>query len=437
MIHIKKIPFTDIESAGVSLYDKSDAWSLKAHAVREDWDFAVNGAMFSNGPRGKDPYYYWNTTDLIVGGILNRGGNYSDKGLAFGNPWEGVSAYWSTTANSTGKKVDFIGGAPTLLVNGKVSMDMKGVSIAFVNAETQRTAIGIDKKNLYLCTTRKTKHTLHEVAQALKDAGALWAINLDGGGSTAWYEKNGEYFTQGRNIPSAFGVRLKTKRPKIILDPGHCPETPGKASPDKTYKEAEFNMDLALRIEKLLQKYPVEVRIVDVVHPDPKKELPLLVDKINQEKGDICVSLHSNAFGAGFNTANGWEIFCYKMTGDSLKLAEAIYAESHRLGLTDRGIKDGSHLYVVRETDMPCVLIETGFHTNLQDLAKLKDPLFRDLAAEVYTTGILRYFGIPIQPPAPSEPALYRVQVGAFTQLENAKDLLERLEKAGFKGYIR
>ena len=57
MIHIKKIPFTDIESAGVSLYDKSDAWSLKAHAVQEDWDFAVNGAMFSNGPRGKDPYY--------------------------------------------------------------------------------------------------------------------------------------------------------------------------------------------------------------------------------------------------------------------------------------------------------------------------------------------------------------------------------------------
>lgn len=440
MITIRKIPFKDIQSAGVSLHDKQDDWSLKEHALSQDWDLAVNGAMFSRGAKSKDPYYYWNITDLIVKGTFNRGGNYSDQGIAFGNPWEGISAYWSNTKASTGKPVDFIGGAPTLLVAGKISMDMKGLSAAFTNARTQRTAIGIDKSHLYLATTLQDKHTCQEVALALQAKGCLWAINLDGGGSTAFYEKGKSYFTQGRNITSAFGVKLKTKRAKILLDPGHCPETPGKMSPDKTYKEADFNLDLAMRMEKILQGYPVDVVIVDVRDKDPKKELALLIEKINQEGGDLLISLHSNAHGDGtvFTSAQGWEIFCYKMAGESLKLAEKIYAESKVLKLVDRGVKDGSAFAVIRDTPMPAVLIETGFHTNREDLAKLKDSAFRDKAARAYSHGILRYLGLsPKEVSIQDETHIYRVQVGAFTKLENARALLERLENAGFKGYIR
>ena len=102
---IKKIPFSKIEKANVSLRDKDNSYSLKKHVTENDWDIAVNGALFSNGKKGVDPYYYWNLTDMIIGGVINRGGNYSDKGIAFGNQWEGISAYWSTTANSKGKPV--------------------------------------------------------------------------------------------------------------------------------------------------------------------------------------------------------------------------------------------------------------------------------------------------------------------------------------------
>lgn len=435
MITIKKIPFTDIESAGGSLQDKVSTWSLKRHVESKGWDVAVNGALFSNGSPTKDPYYYWNITDLVVGGVFNRGGNYSDKGIAFGNPWEGVSAYWSTTSNSIGKKVDFIGAAPTLLIDGKISMDMKGLTGSFATARTNRTAIGIDKSNLYICTTKGDKHNLTEVAIALQKQGCLWAINLDGGGSTAYFDKS-EYYTQGRNIPSAFGVRLKNRKPKIVLDPGHSPLVKGKQSPDGTYKEFEFNLDIANRMLKLLQKYPCEPLIVDYSHENPSVELTDLVKKINATNGDYLISLHSNAFGTDWNDAKGWEIYTYKNTGESRQLAERIHAESKVLGFVDRGIKDGSMFAVIRDTKMPAVLIETGFHTNKEDVAKLKDSAFRDKIAEAYVKGILNHLGIKFIELVNTEKVIYRVQVGAFSVKDNADRMVAKLKADGYSAFI-
>ena len=438
MITIRKIPFGDIESAGVSLQDKNAKLSLKDHAEMKGWDIAINGALFSNGNPKTDPYYYWNITDMIVGGVFNRGGNYSDKGIAFGNPWEGISAYWSTTANSKGKKVDFIGGAPTLLINGQISMDMKGLPNAFATARTNRTAVGMDKSNLYIATTKKDKHNLTELALALQKQGCLWAINLDGGGSTAFYERGKSYFTQGRNIPSAVGLKLKKKLPKIVLDPGHSELVKGKQSPDGTYKEFEFNLDIANRMKKMLSEYPCEPLIVDYSHENPSVELSELIKKINATNGDLLISLHSNAFGTGWNDAKGWEIYTYKNTGESRQLAERIHAESKSLGFVDRGIKDGSMFAVIRDTTMPAVLIETGFHTNKEDIAKLKDHAFRDKIDEAYVKGILNHLGIKFieSSPVNTEKVIYRVQVGAFSVKDNADKMVAKLKADGYNAFI-
>lgn len=444
-IEIRKIPFKDIEKCGVSLKDKDNTYSLKKHAEENDWDIAVNGAMFSNGRKGSDPYFYWNITDMVIDGVLNRGGNYSDKGIAFGNPWSGVGAYFTTTENCKGKPVDFIGGAPTLLIDGVINMDMKGLGKSFATNYTQRRAIGIDKYNLYICSTGKTKATLNQVAQALKDKGCLNAINLDGGGSGADYEKGKSYFTQGRNITSAVGLKLKSVKKKIILDAGHSPLVSGKQSPDGTYKEFEFNLDIVNRMKKTLARYPLEVVIVDFSHASATTELNTLIDKINDETADICVSIHSNAYGTDFNSANGWEAFYYDDPEypEGRQLAEKIHAKVPILGLTDRGIKPGNHLALVRETDMPCVLIETAFHTNLSDLEKLKDSTFRDLVAKTYCQGILDYFGIewvePTNVTKPDTVTIYRVieQHASFTNKAAAEKMMLQLKNEGKFVYIK
>ena len=43
----------------------------------------------------------------------------------------------------------------------------------------------------------------------------------------------------------------------------------------------------------------------------------------------------------------------------------------------------------------------------------------------------------PAEPEQPATDKLYRVQVGAFANRDNAEKMLQRLKAAGFEGYIR
>ena len=440
MIEIYKIPFSEIESCGISLKDKDNSWSLKEHATEKKWDMAINGAMFSNGRKGVDPFYYWNITDMVIDGKLNRGGNYSDKGIAIGNPFYGISAYWSLTNNCIGKPVSFIGGAPTLLVDGVIKFDMKGLESSFATAYTQRSAIGIDGSNFYFATTESDKHSLYQVAQAMKDKGCRYAINLDGGGSTAFLKGN-HYFTQGRNITSAVGLTLKKKdnpRYKVAIDGGHNILNQSNQSQDGSYIEFEHNDVVAKYLEIDLDRCGIDAEYINYDSANQNIELPGLVKKINATGANICVSIHTDAFSNP--NANGITLYSYKLQGESQALAKAIHDSIiPKLGMNDRGIRDGSHLYVVRMTTMACVLCEMGYHTNPNDLKKLKSNSFRKLEAEYIARGICKYFNveyIPEKIEATKPRYRYSVQTGSFENESNAINMKVNLAKLGIDSVI-
>jgi len=452
---IYKIPFSQIEKANVSLKDKNKTYSVLKHAQEQEWDIAINGPMF-------DTKTYQNVTDLIVKGVVNNGGNYADKGIAFGNPWVGIAAYWSTTSNSTNKPVDFIGGAPTLIINSKISLDMKGLPNSFATALTRRTAIGIDGSNIYLLVTLGTNANLNEVATEFLKQGCTYAINLDGGGSSSLVVENKVLYTQNRNVPSVFGIRLKatTTKPtaptqpiqptapastktKIIIDAGHNANTSGKRSFDGSLREYEFNLDVANRIKKYLSAYPqLEPEVLQINTANSSTELSERVAYINKSGAKVAVSIHANAFGTDWNTASGWEIYCYKMQGESLKLAQAIKSESiPYLGIKDRGIKDGSAFALVGKTNPTAVLIEHGFYTNKTEVELLKSNDFREKCAIADAKGILKYLGITWIEPKVETPIVddyyYKVQLGAFEQPTNATKLQEKLKGLGFSTIIK
>jgi len=306
---------------------------------------------------------------------------------------------------------------------------------------TSHTLIGVKDNKIYLIYVPSM--TGPQVNAYATKCGFDSAVMLDGGHISAIHSEEHKInltTVQGYAIQGLIAKTAPTVKKKIILDPGHSPLVKGKESPDGTYKEYEFNLDISNRMQKLLSQYPLNTVIVDYSHANANTELVTLIKKINGENADICVSLHSNAFGTDFNSANGWEIFTYKMQGESLRLAQAIHGEINPLGLTDRGIKDGSHLAVIRDTTMPCVLIETGFHTNKDDLAKLKDNAFRDKVADAYVKGILRYFGIePINAPVkePLTTTIYKVQAGSFVNKSSAEALIVKLKSLGIDAYIQ
>src|SRR5665647_887650 len=320
---------------------------------------------------------------------------------------------------------------------------------------TSHTLIGVKNNKIYLCCIPSMNGS--QVNQYAKQCEFEYSVMLDGGHISAINSTDIKinlstvqgYAIQGvvanfttSESSTTHQLPINQMRKKIILDAGHSPLVSGKQSPDGTYHEYEFNLDVVNRMLKLLTQYPCEALLIDYSNVNATTELVTLIKKINAEKGDICVSIHSNAYGTDFNSANGWEIFDYKLSGEGQKLAEAIHHEMPALGLTDRGIKDGSHLAMVRDTTMPCVLIETGFHTNQNDLAKLKSSSFRDLVARTYVKGILAYFNIPYikEPTIVKEPepvtevgTLYRVieQHASFTTRSGAERMLADLKNQG------
>ena len=85
------------------------------------------------------------------------------------------------------------------------------------------------------------------------------------------------------------------------------------------------------------------------------------------------------------------------------------------------------------------MLVETLFIDNVNDAKLLKNQNFIEDISQAYATGIAKALGLKKKPkPQQIETGkLYKVQVGAFKNRENAEKLLNELQKKGFNGFIK
>lgn len=184
---------------------------------------------------------------------------------------------------------------------------------------------------------------------------------------------------------------------KVVLDPGHGVETAGKRSPDGTYYEHEFNLDMAKRLKTILERHGVGVTMTRTDEHDVS--LATRVAVANKVRPDLFVSIHSNASGDGKNWTDpdGYGIYTSSAgaTAGRNRAANAILARVKAAGIKIWG--GGLHhdsLYVLKNTIDPAVLIEHGFHTNKEETVLLKTSAYRDKLAEADAKGILDYLGI-------------------------------------------
>lgn len=189
-----RIPFSQINDINVLLRPRTQIYNFGTPKA-----MVFNAAMFDMNT-GR------NVTDLVVRGKLDNGGNYSNKGFYF----EGNRVTESTTAESVGKSGDFIGGAPTLISHGVKSVDMAGLPQAFYTGVRERMSYGFDAEAFYIITTgQKYQAALSTVLAEGLYQKLTALINVDGGGSTAmWF--NGTVFSDGRPIPTALSVQLRS-----------------------------------------------------------------------------------------------------------------------------------------------------------------------------------------------------------------------------------
>ena len=192
---------------------------------------------------------------------------------------------------------------------------------------------------------------------------------------------------------------------KILLDPGHGLNTPGKRSPDGTFLEAAYNREIAKYILAELQAKGYDAQLlVSETEDIPLKERVRRVNAHCTALGKtnvILISIHVNAAGDGtrWHTATGWSCYTCKGHTQSDTLATCLY-QSARHTLKGKAIRtdyarDGDpdweeNFYILRHTHCPAVLIENFFMDNKQDLAYLLSQEGRREIIETIIDGIER-----------------------------------------------
>lgn len=308
---------------------------------------------------------------------------------------------WTTLNDTTVQ--DFIAGSPILVKDGKVSIEWGNKISTAIQGKAYRSAIGFNDIYVFLFTSDVTM-TLTGLANYMLGQGCKYAINLDGGGSchlqvgTKTYKKSTRKNASWIMIYDQFREDTKkvegSDKMKICLDYGHGKSTVGKRSPDGSLLEYEFNRDVGRRLKAILEKHGVDV--IETVTDDTDVSLSQRCKIANNNKVDYFISIHANADGDGskWTMASGYEIHIVGKGGKAEKLANAIQKIApNYLGLKDRGVRV-SNFQVLRDTNMPAILIEHGFYTNKEECEKLKNDTIRQKCAEVDTQGILSFLGI-------------------------------------------
>lgn len=263
--------------------------------------------------------------------------------------------------------------------------------------------------------------TPEECRDYMARQGCRFAIMMDGGGKVNVYVKAAGVMMEGRD-PSNTLILLwleddekeetpVSEKKTVVLDAGHDAGNLANKSPDGTYYEHEFCLDMAKRIRDHLERCGVEV-----VETRPDGNAVSLAKRCtianDIPKLDLFVSLHSNAAGgSGWSDVRGWSCYIYGAGREREKAAKEIMEKVKESGVVMRSnpiVYDPS-LYVLKYTSDPAVLIEHGFHTNQEDVANLKDGTWRATVAAAEARGIVEYLGIDWvaeeAQEAPEEPA--------------------------------
>lgn len=155
------------------------------------------------------------------------------------------------------------------------------------------------------------------------------------------------------------------------------------------------------------------------------------VAESNAWEADYHVAIHTNAGGG-----KGTRLFCTESTSN-LDITKAVFESVAALTPTDPDkIVKNCSLYEIKKTTMPCLYIEVEFHDN-ENLAKwILDN--EENIAESICKGLVgdKYIGEHPTNENTSNGVLYRVQVGAFKNKDNAERLVEQLSALGFPCYI-
>ena len=192
---------------------------------------------------------------------------------------------------------------------------------------------------------------------------------------------------------------------KILIDPGHGIDTPGKRSPDGLFREYLWNRQVADLILEGLISAGIDASLVVTETNDVS--LRTRVNRVNTicnrlgASNVLLVSIHANAAGNGsaWMNAKGWSCYTSKGKTKSDQVAECLY-DAFEEEFQDRKIrKDMSdqdrdweeNFYVLQKSKCPAVLLENFFYDNREECAWMLQEETKRRIASAVVKGIIKY----------------------------------------------
>ena len=148
---------------------------------------------------------------------------------------------------------------------------------------------------------------------------------------------------------------------KIVLNAGHTLKGKGTGAVGYLNEGIEARA-IVEQIKRHLEAHGHNVIVVNINEAESQEDyLQAVVCVANRHRdADAFVSIHLNAGGG-----QGCEAYTWK--GNKHDLAVGVCNKLNKLGFRNRGVKDGSHLYVIKKTYVEATLIEVCFVDNKAD----------------------------------------------------------------------
>ena len=218
----------------------------------------------------------------------------------------------------------------------------------------------------------------------------------------------------------------------IMLDPGHGGEDPGAIGPNRT-REKDIVLQIARRLKALIDK-EANMKAYMTRNEDVFIPLKVRVAKAQKQRADLFVSIHADAFTSG--AARGSSVFALSTKGatstaakflaqtqnaadliggvsksgdryldhtmfdmvqsltinDSLKFGKEVLTRLGRVNKLHKNSVDQAGFAVLKAPDIPSILVETAFLSNVEEERKLRTATFQQEVAESILAGIRAYF---------------------------------------------
>ena len=195
---------------------------------------------------------------------------------------------------------------------------------------------------------------------------------------------------------------VPSETPCILIDPGHGGADGGATAADGT-EEKELNLKIAAPLRDML--YVMGYNVTGTRTDDSMictEGSTLRERKVSDMRNrlamvnaaDLTVSIHQNKFSQ--SQYWGTQVFYSGNTAESRLLAESIrtcvveWLQPTNARELKRGTED---VYLLHRAERPIVLVECGFLSNAEELAKLKQEDYRQALAFAVAAGTMKYIG--------------------------------------------